>query len=259
MIHSYLTHVQFYEFGAFQSVGATLDIWCTNSTLQERNVKIVISAYDLLSSWTYTETFNNIRLGENRSTEHLSIPCPHPPVTPSAHDDASPAMATNTHSVVVQARLVDPESGDVLARYCDRPQPFRYTTYPDPTLEVEVSGERIYVTVEKPVKGLVLTATGDGEEVKWSDNALDVIPGDPQVVIAHALGSRLIKIAYMGHEQSFTAVCKVWAYRSLSRQRFDLPFSREWPGSHCSLDSVAVRAYNLMTRYCRLSITLGLP
>lgn len=36
----------------------------------------------------------------------------------------------------------------------------------------------VSVLVEKPLKALVLGVEGDGEEVKWSDNGFDIMPGD---------------------------------------------------------------------------------
>lgn len=109
---------------------------------------------------------------------------------------------TRSYSVVVAARLVDLQSGEVLARYADWPQPFRHVDIPDPGLRIDVEGEEVSIEVERPVKGLLLSVDGEGEEVKWSDNALDVIPGDGQVVLAKGLSGRAIKIAYLGKEKA---------------------------------------------------------
>jgi beta-mannosidase len=37
-----------------------------------------------------------------------------------------------------------------------------------------------------------------GEEVKWSDQAIDMFPGDTQVITAKGLNGRKIKARYIG-------------------------------------------------------------
>ncbi|EGO23456.1 glycoside hydrolase family 2 protein, partial [Serpula lacrymans var. lacrymans S7.9] len=43
---------QFYEFGAFQSIDARIDVWATNSTLAPRKAQLDLFCIDLYSSWT---------------------------------------------------------------------------------------------------------------------------------------------------------------------------------------------------------------
>ncbi|KAH9891930.1 glycoside hydrolase [Cubamyces lactineus] len=191
---------QFYEFGAFRSVSATLEVWGANSTLDARTVRLELRCFDLLSAWTHTEVLDAILL-PNKSTELLSIPCPCPPLP-----EGEPHAVTPSHSVVVGARLVSRETGEVLARYTDWPQPFRHVDFPDPALHVEVAGEKVSVRVEKPLKGLFLTVETDcdkGEPARWTDNALDVLPGDPQTVELRRAGGTYVRLraAYMGCEQ----------------------------------------------------------
>lgn len=54
--------------------------------------------------------------------------------------------------------------------------------------------------MKRPVKGLVLSVVKGEGEVRWSDNALDVMPGDPQTVVARGLKGEKIFVAYMGNE-----------------------------------------------------------
>jgi len=189
---------QFYEFGAFLAVNATIDIWATNALLSLRPVKLALTCFDLLSEWTHSET-SDVVLQPNQSTELLSMPCPCPP----AKDSTGP-LVTPSYSVIVGVQLLDPASGVVIARYADWPQPYRHTDYPDPGLNVEVRGEEVEVSVKRPVKGLVLSVEDDGagEEVKWSDNALDVLPGWSQTVRAIGLRDRGVRVAYMGRERA---------------------------------------------------------
>ena len=56
--------------------------------------------------------------------------------------------------------------------------------------------DAIRVGVERPIKGLVLDV--EGEDAKWSDQALDVVPGDDQVVRVWNLEGRELKARYLG-------------------------------------------------------------
>ena len=60
------------------------------------------------------------------------------------------------------------------------------------------SCDAIRVGVERPIKGLVLDV--EGEEVKWSDQALDLVPGDEQVVNVWNLKGRKVKARYLGSD-----------------------------------------------------------
>ena len=56
--------------------------------------------------------------------------------------------------------------------------------------------DAVRVGVERPIKGLVLDV--EGEDAKWSDQALDVVPGDDQVVRVWNLKGRKLKARYLG-------------------------------------------------------------
>jgi len=86
-----------------------------------------------------------------------------------------------------------------------RPEPFKYLAFPTPedvSLKLDVSStedegfDAIRVGVERPIKGLVLDV--EGEDAKWSDQALDVVPGDDQVVRVWNLQGRELKARYLG-------------------------------------------------------------
>ena len=200
--------MQFYEFGAFQSISANLEIWGTNSALVPRSVQLLLQFFDLDSSWTHT-MMHKFLLLPNQSTELLSVPCPAPEVPPDAPYECGSldrfTKVTRTHSIIVSVQLLDAETGEVLARNVDWPQPYRYLTFPDPGLNLKVDGETVQIESQRPVKGVVLSVDGT-PEVKWSDNALDVIPGDPQTVLAEGLGGRTIKTRYMGQSATIKPI-----------------------------------------------------
>ncbi|QRV83983.1 beta-mannosidase [Ceratobasidium sp. AG-Ba] len=171
---------QFYEFGAFQSIGASIDVWATNSTLSNKDATLRISCIDLNSSWRHNEE-HHISLLPNQTTEILAKPCPCPPhaePVPEPDDDADPPPTTS-HSVIVSAVLSDSVSGIVIS----------------------VDGEQVSISVERPAKGVVLSIEGEGDAVNWSDNALDLIPGESQTVKAFGLGGRKVTARWLGSSQ----------------------------------------------------------
>lgn len=83
----------------------------------------------------------------------------------------------------------------------DRPEPFKHIHFPssaDVALRATVGDDGGTVTLEsdRPVKGVVLDAEGDW--VKWDDQAIDLVPGDPQVVFGKGLAGREVKVRYLG-------------------------------------------------------------
>ena len=82
-----------------------------------------------------------------------------------------------------------------------RPEPFKYISFPDIkdvglSIAVGKDGESVELSTRKPIKGLVLDVEGDAAQ--WSDQAIDLVPGDDQVVRAIALNGREVKARYLG-------------------------------------------------------------
>ncbi|KAJ3932534.1 MAG: glycoside hydrolase [Lentinula lateritia] len=197
---------QYYEFGAFQSRKAIIDIWAVNGSLSPRSATLELYFVDLCSSWNHKET-HAIVMPPNQAIELLSITCPEPP----KRNDAPPtgyAEWTTSSSVVIGARLLDPENGGVLARFSDWPQPYRFVDIVDPGLRINVQNSKdtkmstISLQVKMPAKCVVLSVAGDDEDPKWSDNALDLMPGDTQIINVHGLEGRDIQASYLGKEKA---------------------------------------------------------
>ncbi|KAF8900302.1 glycoside hydrolase superfamily [Gymnopilus junonius] len=196
---------QFYEFGAIQTLYATLSIWATNSTLTVRKAKLELRFFDLLSpGWSHSET-QDVNLLPNQSTELLEIECPGPSRNNVVRGEP---LSVSSANVVVSARLLDAETGVVLARHSDWPEPYRYLQTPDPGLITSLTqGERsnettLTMTVSKPAKCVFFSVEDAGPEVQWSDNALDLVPGDEQVVLVGGLNGRKVKVAYFGRQKA---------------------------------------------------------
>ncbi|KAJ6443487.1 beta-mannosidase [Purpureocillium lavendulum] len=103
----------------------------------------------------------------------------------------------NEEPHVVAVRLLSGKQ--VVARETDWPQPFKYLAFPDRGVKVETAGGRYTITADRPTKGLVLHET-DG--VRLSDNCIDVMPGDTQVIEVSGGSTNLDtpKFQYLGLE-----------------------------------------------------------
>ncbi|KXN85061.1 putative beta-mannosidase B [Leucoagaricus sp. SymC.cos] len=197
---------QFYEFGAFQSTRATLIICTASTSLSQTQALVSLRYYDLRSTsaavaWRGEPKDTLETLPANKAVDLYNFKCPEPPADESTINNTSA-------TVVACARLLHPETGEVLARYVDWPEPYKYVQFPDPgllvSLERHADGSAVLgVEVDRPVKGLFFSVQESDErdwEVIWSDNNLDVVPEDPQVIVIKKLRDRKVQYAYLGGE-----------------------------------------------------------
>lgn len=199
---------QFYEFGATQVASATLDIWATNGTLEPQTLDLELSFFDLLdASWSHKET-RPVFLRPNQTTEVFSNIVCKAKSPPADAQPGDPPFITSS-AVVVSARLLNPKSGAVIARYSDWPQPYRYLQPPSAGLVVKVVpgnvGEGhtvIEASVQRPTKCVFFSVENADSKVKWSDNALDMVPGDNQVLIVTGIKGKELRVAYFGNEKA---------------------------------------------------------
>ena len=59
-------------------------------------------------------------------------------------------------------------------------------------------GESVQLATLKPIKGVVLDVAEGEEEVAWGDQGIDLVPGDPQVILAKGLKGREVKVRFLG-------------------------------------------------------------
>lgn len=93
---------------------------------------------------------------------------------------------------VIGARLL--VNGAIVSRAALWPEPFKYLKLPDPGLQVAQEQETLRLRVTRPAKGVWLSA-GDG--VAWSDNMVDLLPGDEQVIIAKGLNTANVQTHWL--------------------------------------------------------------
>ena len=150
---------------------------------------------DMNKSWAIDLPSQEVTLAPNQSTDIWSGPCPQPPED-VAYDRSAPSG-----NVVLHATLMGAE-GQVIARTSNWPEPYKLLQLADPGLEVKVEGDEVTVNAtKKPCKGVWLDVEGENQGVMWSDNALDVFPGDPVTVRARGLAGKRITVAHLGSEK----------------------------------------------------------
>lgn len=88
-------------------------------------------------------------------------------------------------------------NAQLLGRDMDWPQPLKYQRFPKRNVHVEVKGERMHVTAERPVKCLVFE---EREGYHLSDSAIDLAPGDEQIITVRGVqdGDPPLDWTYLG-------------------------------------------------------------
>ncbi|KAI0005036.1 glycoside hydrolase family 2 protein [Russula compacta] len=175
------------------TITSQLEIWGTNSTLEQKRATLQVTSFDLeRPDWRDRWEFN-VTLAPNASTELWRGQVPGQPVRTRESQVPNP--------IVVSARLLDEDRSIVLGRYSNWPEPFKYIHFPDvKDLGLKITsigdGESVELSAQRPIKGIILEVKG--EEVKWGDQAIDLVPGDPQIVKAIGLKSREVKARFLG-------------------------------------------------------------
>jgi beta-mannosidase len=88
----------------------------------------------------------------------------------------------NEEQHVLAARIF--VNGKIVARDMDWPQPLKYLLFPKRNVKVEVRDDQMHVTADRPVKCLVFE---EREGCHLSDSAIDVAPGDGQIIQVRGL------------------------------------------------------------------------
>lgn len=86
-----------------------------------------------------------------------------------------------------------------------RPEPFKYIHFPPRVelgLQIEVtdaggSSASVTLSTKQPIKGIILDVDG-AEDVRWSDQAIDLVPDDPQTVTVKGLRARTVHVRFLG-------------------------------------------------------------
>lgn len=146
--------------GARQHDGS-VDVWAVNGTLDAAEFDLDIQFWSFAGE-RLTHERQRINLAPNRATELGKFA----------------AAAELQTGVVLSLRLM--RGDEVIARACAWPEPAKSVPLPDPDLKiVRADPCTLRLSVTRPARGVRLTADHD---LRWSDNMLDLIPGDEQLV-----------------------------------------------------------------------------
>lgn len=141
------------------------EVWLANGTLHAIDAELDLQVWALTGEKLSQQQIR-VQAGANRSTELGRFNF----------------KAAREAGAVVSARLLQGET--VLARAVLWPDPPKRFHVPDPGLSITIESSdaaktTLRISAARPARAVVLAA---GDDVKWSDNMLDIIPGDDQHV-----------------------------------------------------------------------------
>lgn len=152
-----------------------VEVWAANGGTEALEARLELSAWTLDGTRVW-EDERHAMLAANRSTELRVV--------------AAPGL----QGQVIGARLL--VGSKAVARAALWPEPFRDLTLSDPGIEVERLGrDQLRVSAARPAKGVLLMGA---EGVGWSDNMLDLLPGDSRTIVARGLGEAEVRVRWFG-------------------------------------------------------------
>jgi len=151
-------------------------VWAVNGQRTAVSAQLELNAWTLAGEAAGSET-RALDLPPNRATELGTF-----------------ALAPG-QPLVVGARLR--LGGQVVARAALWPEPFKYLSLPDPRLDVTRTGDQLHLRAARPAKGVWLEGA---DTVAWSDNFVDVLPGDEVIVTAAGLGDSAPTLRWLGKD-----------------------------------------------------------
>lgn len=151
------------------------ELWASNLSVETVEADIEVAFVTIANGDCVQRTITAVTLAPNRSTELELVKFP-------KLYQASP------RSLVVSVRLLERDTKQVLARYIEFPQPLRHHDFRDATILVRQVDELSWsVSVSNGVAKaieLYVDTEDDGiaDACVFSDNCLNLVPGDEQVV-----------------------------------------------------------------------------
>ena len=145
-----------------------IEMWASNLSLVRRTMDVQVKAWDVVTGKeTYSKSLHSgFVLEPNRSVEITNFE------VPVSKKDTDEELRT-----VVAASLI--ENGKLMARYVNWPEPLKYAHLQKPKyLKVKLSdsADTVEISAEVPIKGLALVVEDDN--VVFSDNCIDIVPGE---------------------------------------------------------------------------------
>jgi beta-mannosidase len=160
------------------------NIWAVNGTLKTLEVTLELNAFSLDGAKLASES-RSVKLEPNQATE------------------LGTWKPETNQPVVIAARLL--EGSTIYARASLFPEPYKHHLPANPNLEItRVDETHLRLQVNKPAKGVWL----DSDDTQFSDNFLDLMPGDEFLLLVHHLGSSpsesKLSARWLGGTQEFS-------------------------------------------------------
>jgi len=152
-------------------------IWAVNGRTEALEAQLELKSWTLAGELAASET-RAVRLPPNQARELGAF-----------------ALPAGQPLLVLGARLS--VAGPVAARAALWPEPFKYLDLKDPGIEIATAGDQLRLRAARPAKGVWLEA-GDG--VAWSDNFIDLLPGDEVSVTAVGLTGAAPSVRWLGKD-----------------------------------------------------------
>jgi beta-mannosidase len=148
-----------------------IEVWAVN--MIPKAIEVVLDVRVMtLHGQMISQTNKNLVLTANRAVELETI---------------SPGGAEPT---LVHVRLL--KNQEEIAYNALWPDPVKHFSYPDPHITVQrINTDMIRIQSEKPARGVMLTTVA---EVLLSDNYLDLMPGEPQIISGDGLGDMALNV-----------------------------------------------------------------
>lgn len=159
------------------------EVWVANQRLEEVTGTVELRYISITSGKEIKDKVikKNIQLVPNGTTDVLS----------GTIDNRS----EEPHVLAVRIWV----NGEIVSRDVDWPQPLKYLDFSSRGVEVTPQGETIVVRAQKPTKGLVFE---ERSGVLIHDSAVDIVPGDEQVIKVRGLGKQdePLRWTYLGKD-----------------------------------------------------------
>ncbi|CZR61080.1 related to beta-mannosidase [Phialocephala subalpina] len=163
-----------------------LAIWAVNGYVKSLDAILKLSAFDIESGKKVElkEDERKVKLEGNQTTELLEV-----------------ELGPLAEKIVIVAYL-DTPSGERLARWVDWPEPLKFVHFnkkPNVHAKVLDGGKEVVLSAESPIKGIMLSVPMNegGEDAKWGDNFIDLVPGEEVKVKVEGLEGRKVESRWL--------------------------------------------------------------
>jgi len=171
-----------------------LQVWAINGHRTSLAAVLRLSAFDI-------ESGEEIELPESEKSRSVQM-------QPNQTTEVTTLAIPRADTTVIAASLTDADTGEQLARWVDWPEPLKLVHFSKtPNVVAKITNSKsssgdtdtITLTASTPIKGVVLSVpiSEGGSDAVWSDNFIDLVPGEEIYVQATGLKGRKIEMRWL--------------------------------------------------------------